>query len=59
MDCEMPIKDGYQASKELNELMSNKQLKNVKIVALTGHIGEDEMRKCVEHGMSEFSNMLI
>ncbi len=56
MDCEMPVKDGYQASRELNEMMSSKQPKYVKIVALTGHIGEDEMRKCIDHGMSEFSN---
>jgi CheY-like chemotaxis protein len=54
MDCEMPVKNGYETSKELTEMMSHNTIKMTKIVALTGHMGEEEMKKCADHGMCEF-----
>ena len=38
MDCEMPIKNGYEASVEIKLLVETKNLKNVIIYALTSYV---------------------
>lgn len=48
MDCEMPIMDGYQASIKIRE-----DGKDVMIVGVTGHSGDQYQRRCKLAGMDD------
>jgi CheY-like chemotaxis protein len=51
MDMEMPVMDGYTASRYIRSLKNGK---DVPIIALTGHTGDNEKDKCVQAGCSGF-----
>ncbi len=53
MDLQMPIMDGYQASKELKELMNRGKVPRIPIVALTANSSEVDKRECFKAGMVE------
>ncbi len=55
MDCQMPIMTGYQATKEILELQSDKSM-CVPIVALTAEGTSGEKIKCFTAGMNDFLN---
>jgi len=53
MDCQMPVMDGYQATKILNERMKDGTLEPCPIVALTANQMSDKfIHLCKEVGMS-------
>jgi len=52
MDCEMPIMDGYQASRTIRSMPSPKA--RTPIVALTANASEENRKKCEEAGMDDF-----
>lgn len=52
MDCQMPILDGYEATKEIRR-MENGQ-KHIPIIALTANAMVSDEEKCAEAGMDEF-----
>lgn len=54
MDCEMPIMDGYTATKKIREweLVSNKSC--MLIVALTAHALPEQAQICKDNGMDEY-----
>lgn len=54
MDCEMPIMDGFEATKILNEMMVAQDAEKVPIIALSANNGDDEIKKCYEYGMVAF-----
>ena len=49
MDCEMPILDGYEATRRLR-----KNGKTMPIIAMTAHTLPEHRRKCEDSGMSDF-----
>lgn len=51
MDIQMPVMDGYEATKEIRHL-SNPLLANVPIVAMTANAFEEERRKALASGMN-------
>jgi CheY-like chemotaxis protein len=51
MDMEMPVMDGYTASRYIRSMPNGK---DVPIIALTGHTGENEKAKCIQAGCSAF-----
>ncbi len=51
MDMEMPVMNGYKATAAIRHLRKGKQ---TPIVALTGHTGKEEIRKCLEAGCSAY-----
>lgn len=55
MDCQMPFLDGYQATREIRQLETLRNLSDhIPIIALTAHaLNEDETR-CREAGMDEW-----
>jgi len=58
MDCEMPVLDGYEASKKIRELentlsSNSTGILNCMIVGLSGNSGEHHTRKCKLAGMND------
>lgn len=49
MDCQMPVMDGYEATKELR-----KRNVSVPILAMTANTGNEEKEKCLSAGMNGF-----
>ncbi|MFN3920084.1 MAG: response regulator [Methylohalobius sp.] len=54
MDCQMPVLDGYQATRLLRAKEREQGLKRVPVVALTAHAGAGEREKCLACGMDEY-----
>ncbi len=51
MDMEMPVMDGYTASRYIRSLQNGR---DIPIIALTGHTGETERSKCIQAGCNGF-----
>jgi len=51
MDCNMPILDGWEATKILKEKMGANELPLVPIIGCTAYVDEDNLNKCHEYGM--------
>lgn len=51
MDMEMPLMDGYTAARTLRSLMGKK---NVPIIAMTAHEGEDQVQRCLRAGCTGY-----
>jgi len=56
MDCQMPIMDGYEASKVLTELMNRKTMPDTPIVACTAFGGKQRIEMCYQAGMKDVIN---
>ncbi len=52
MDCQMPVMDGYQATKNIREQESPEQ--HITIVALTANAMDGEQNNCYAAGMDKF-----
>ena len=53
MDLEMPIMNGLQATKKINNLIIQGFIRKVPIIAITAS-GTEMKEKCIESGMSDF-----
>jgi CheY-like chemotaxis protein len=54
MDCNMPIMDGYEASKYIRKAEKRLKLAPVPIIALTAYAMAGDRDKCLEHGMTDY-----
>lgn len=54
MDCQMPIKDGYEATAEIRKHEISSGLNPVTILALTAGAGSEIVSKCEESGMNGY-----
>ncbi len=54
MDCEMPVKDGFQATREWRLYESDNQLEHKPIIALTAHALENSRQAAFQSGMDDF-----
>jgi signal transduction histidine kinase/DNA-binding response OmpR family regulator len=51
MDMQMPIMDGYQASKSIRE---NFSLSELPIIAMTANVMKGDKEKCLKYGMNDY-----
>jgi signal transduction histidine kinase/ActR/RegA family two-component response regulator len=51
MDIRMPVKDGYEATKEIREL-KKEDAKDIPIIAMTADAFVDDVDKCLQAGMN-------
>jgi PAS domain S-box-containing protein len=54
MDCQMPIMDGYEATRKIRLAEENRR--HTIIVALTAYAMEGDENKCLQAGMDEYVN---
>jgi PAS domain S-box-containing protein len=54
MDCQMPVMDGFEASRRIRHWESEHGGKRVAIIALTASVFEADRDHCLEAGMDDF-----
>lgn len=54
MDCQMPVKDGFQATREIRELELKQGLAPISIMALTAGISPEDKERCKQSGMNGY-----
>ena len=50
MDMQMPVMDGYEATRAIRAIESREQSEHTPIVALTAHAMNEEIKKCIDAG---------
>ena len=53
MDLQMPILDGFQTSRILNDMISREEILDLPIIALSANDREEDKKRCFECGMCE------
>ncbi len=51
MDCQMPIMDGFEATKRIR---ANPRFKMLPIIAMTGNVDNNDHQRCLDFGMNGF-----
>ncbi len=54
MDCQMPVMDGYAATREIRRIEADRGGKRVPVVALTAHATPEDMDRCIASGMDDY-----
>ncbi len=52
MDCQMPVMNGFEATKEIRKIEGNR--KHTIIIAMTAYAMESDKQKCIEVGMDDY-----
>jgi PAS domain S-box-containing protein len=59
MDIQMPVMDGYEATKRIRKHESTHSLSSVPIIAMTAHAMTGEKERCLSVGMNDYTTKPI
>ena len=54
MDCQMPVMDGFEATRNLREFESNAAKSPVPVIAMTANVMQGDKELCLEAGMDDY-----
>lgn len=54
MDCQMPVMDGYTATRSVRQYEAENQLKHTPIIAMTANTMENDKTVCLQAGMDDY-----
>ena len=54
MDCQMPVMDGFEATRKIRRIEKSHNLPPIPIIALTAGISKEDRDKCTEAGMDAY-----
>ena len=58
MDCQMPEMDGFEATRQIRRMTSEKS-KRLPIIALTANVTQEDRERCTEAGMDDYCSKPI
>jgi CheY-like chemotaxis protein len=58
MDCNMPVMDGYQATKEIMGLLSLKEIRKIAVIGVTAYTSTEHLENCIASGMQDVSKTI-